>query len=831
MVSVRYILILGLILSLIVPVFGIDLTGYDGYITPKFGASVYGQYWYRSDSVNWYWATPSFESNGGYYDIYDDNEIVDFQITINTTFSGELYLFLFYENKEGHYDFSNYLIHSGGSGDYSKVRYSKEVEIPSNAYGDCFYQFVLHTGSSYKYSKEYTFFTKRGLNTNWKQKRQITISSTEKLKNGIAELNLNSTYMQNVNVNYTNDVDASGNLYSYSGTLTDLVFTNDDYTKAYPYFINKYKGGYYEYNRNTANNTLIDLWINENITTENIYMFYDYKFKLSSYIYGSSVNYQHDRPNNPFTVHQIFSDYRWTSDTYNSEIATHTGTYYRGNKISHNYDVNIEPKILSNVSQIYFSIRFEPPYETYYGSALLFADWNIAWNTGSDTQEFRNSTSGNDTYNINAYFKTLTIKIYTNGTHITFKENNIIKMSLPETKTKLGNITKFGTDVDAGLTFTQIVYSYYELPNLAISYSISNATTTKYAYVNFIDLNEYNSFINDLWIGGYFEIDSPGLFLCQDSDKNILGYVHIEKDSTLESFIIVFPYTITNKTNFLNSSEFNYSCSFISDVGGFEVDSDNKTINFTTNRIFLDTIKPYSQHNYTSEYVTYNINSELNYTGIQTDFTLITNKIKCLKFSDDQCIEYDYMNEYNSYNISNISANYNYNNIYEFDTNNWYQQYYRFCRGGTCLSTPSRLFYVYKEKALISFPVDDYIDWNDTDLTNNTEFINNKFWENPLNWFSSFIFQNFIVTQIKDERTLEIFRYTFLIFWSYLFILLIIWMTFLYQFREHYESVKIATISTMPFFVFFAYLGWLGINIVALIVLLITIVVLYLWKR
>ena len=801
--------------SLAIPNYGTN------YITPKLGASIYGEYWYTSDSIDWYLASPSFESNGGYYDIYDDGKTIDFQITLNTTFSGELYLVLNYINDEGLSDYSYYLVHSGNSGDYSHLRYSKEITLPSNAYANCDFTFVLSDGFWYgnpsdKWSKRYSFFTKRGLNTNWKQKRLITISSDEKMKDGVTELNLNSTTTKDIYLKYTEDDDNT-----YTGIITDMVFTNDDYTKAYPYFVNKYKGGYYEFNRNTTNITTVDLWVNEDTTSKNLYMFYDYKDSyvekypnyLEVYSFGWTLD---DRPNNPFTVHQIFSDWRWNSSFTPFDYSG--GIYNRGSYLDSGDITNIP---YNRIDEFYFRIMI--------GGGLVIVKTMFADNSSQFIDEeyyaeqitLYNSTGGSQGYNFGTGVHNYNGHYIYNGTHRVLNLSGTV-LSIPEANNYL-YMNENHLDSD----YRDRIYYFYDLPDNTISYSISNASATKYAYINFIDLQEYESFTNDLWIGGYFEVDSPGLFLCQDSDKNILGSVNIEKDATLESFNIIFPYTITNKTKFLNLSEFNYTCSFISSVGGFEVNSENKTINFTSDKIFLDTIKPHNQNNYTSEYIAYNINSELNYTGIQTDFSLTTNKIKCLKFSDDQCIKYDYVNEFNHYNASNISMNYNYNNIYELDTNSWYQQYYQFCRNGICLSTPSRLFYVYKETAIIKPPAEDYIDWNNTELTNNTEFMQNRFWNNPLSYLSSMLYQNFIIPNVTDASAQNIFLWVFTIFWNFYTILIAIAIS-IYQ---AVPNIVLSIAGTIPFLLTFSYIGWIGVASTTIYLLIAIIITVKLWKQ
>lgn len=823
----KYLFLLIAIL-LITPLNAVDLSNYDGYITPKFGASVFGDYKYTNDLIVWMPILPSFESNGGYYDIYNDNEKVNVSIWLNTTFSGELYLVLMYENKNGDYKISDYLVHSADSGGYLGW-FTEEITIPLNAYGDCYFQFVLSSGywfgdSSNKWSKEYTFFTKRGLNTNWKQKRLISVSSTEKMKDGITQLNLNESYMKDVNIKYTEDVNSGGYLYSYSGILTDLVFTNADYTKAYPYFINKYNGGYYEFNRNTTNTTTIDLWINEDSNTKNLYMFYDYTFGATpSYIYGSSVGNQHDRPNNPYTVHQVFNDLRLNEsqfiDFYNT---SNFDIYNRGNNITYDetegiiYNTNFYNSI-QELNLKYNNANMNPIYTVSVNPYLKISDnennLTISFSR-IDVVDFYyyriyNETGNYKQYNNSGYIFN-TAFISTNTTHKKIEIKNTGTSINIISSENILNINKFNI---VGGTYAlhtpkyidSYLYYYQELSNNAITYSVSNASNTDYAYINFQDLLEYDTYINDLWIGGYIEIDNSGLFLCQDSENNILGSVNIVKDETLESFNIIFPYTITNQSKFLNADTFNYTCSFISLIGGFEIISDNLTINFTGNKIFLDTIKPIHQNNYSSEYVNYNINSELNYTGIQTDFYLETSKIKCLKVTNGQCIDYSLLNQHNIYNISNISINYNFNNIYQFDVNNWYMQYYRFYRNGEYSSSSTRFFYVYKDVSEdLNIDYIDFIEWNNSEITGDSAFMDSKFWENPLNYIGSLIY--FMAT--KDSN-LDLMQSNFLgwvlfLTLNFYTLLTICFIIFYIKYECHYISF----IITSVLIALFTYMNW-----------------------
>lgn len=818
----RNIYVLIVLLFLITPLYAVDLSGYEGYITPKFGASINNTYQYTSDNVIWGDASPSFEKNGGYYNIFEDNEEVTFQIWVNSNFHGELYLILWYENKDGEYEYSEYLIFSGVAGDFEGYYFSKTLEMPSNAYGDCFYQWVLSSGywigaSDNKWSKEYTFFTKRGLNTNWKQKRSLSISSAEKLKDGVAQINLNKSYMENVHIEYTLD-SSSGNLYSYSGTLTDLVFTNEDYTKAYAYFVNEYEGGYYEFNRQASNNTIIDLWINEDINNKQIYMFYDYNFISRAYIYGSTVGYQHDRPNNPYTVHQIFNDYRWNENQYRDYIDKGSFYFNRGEYIYKNGDINSEPIIYNNVSQINYKSYIG--WVTFYlGATTLIGDWLIMSHSDShnSNQILKNSTLSTTYFDYSAY-NNKTINVYINNSNINVKIDNNVIRNLPENKTKLGKITHVGINSYSTESPSRI-YPYYEIPYINIFYDISNTSATDYAYINFLNMLEYESFINDLWIGGYIEVDNSGLFLCEDSEKNILGSVNINKDETLESFNIIFPYTMTNKTKFLNTNEFNYSCSFISGIGGFEVKSNNLTINFTTNKIFLSSIKPIHQNNYSSSYIAYKINSELNYTGIQTDFSLRTNKINCLQTNiyDGKCLIYNLINEADYYNLSSINKTFNYNSIKEFPVNSWYQQYFQFCRNEICLNTPSRLFHIYKEETNNNEEIEDYIEWENPDLISDENYRNNLMWKNPLLFLGSSIYY-LAANTITMDNTAKMFI-SWIIFLIFNFYTLIFLIFGLFYFK--YENVYVALIVSLGCISLFTFMNWTPHLLTYILILLI----------
>jgi len=124
--------------------------------------------------VDWYWATPSFENNGGYYNIFDYGETVTFEITINTSLTGDLYLGIAHQNQTGDYEVSYYLVKASSS--YNNLRVSKDVQLPNTWHGATYYYWTLYSGGNYYYSNIYHFFIKGSILEDWQYRRILTVS-------------------------------------------------------------------------------------------------------------------------------------------------------------------------------------------------------------------------------------------------------------------------------------------------------------------------------------------------------------------------------------------------------------------------------------------------------------------------------------------------------------------------------------------------------------------------------------------------------------------------------------------------------------------------------
>ena len=844
----KVLLFLGLFLLLAVPNYAIPHFENE-YITPKYASSLYGQYYYKdlSGAVDWYWATPSFENNGGYYDIFDYGETVTFEITINTSLTGDLYLGIVHQNQTGDYEVSYYLVKASSS--YNNLRVSKDVQLPNTWHGATYYYWTLYSGGNYYYSNIYHFFIKGSILEDWQYRRILTVTTTKSMKNGTFEFEINdSDFYSNSKTFYVSD-DCD---YCLSGTTTDIVITNTDLTKAYPYFINKYKGGYYEYNQNSSNSTLIDVWVNEDATTKNLYVYYGFErlpddatASLFGMNDGHTLDWQSDEPNNPFTLHQIFSDYRWSEDFFKDfHNTSYVGTYYRGDKLKVQTS-SISFYLLENsVTKTYFEFDLNGCPDEYmgtcgniefsYNSTNLIAKYSgYPGSYPNDQFYFRIYNESNNysqyTYPYGENYLFLPTYLEFNGTHrIIYNEYNDKQANISATSNiKIYKIKINSPSYYAMGTYYLPVYfyNYYELPDITNTFDVGNQSLNDYAIVNFESMYEYSTFINDLWIGGIISTDSKGTIICYDMDNNVLGSIKTPETSTVQSYEITFPYTISNQTDFLNRNDFNYTCKFVSDLG-YEEYSDNLTITFEDNRIYLSSILPDTQENYTSQYVATQIQSELNYTNTTTDFYVRIYQVNCLKTNEDgECLDYDFNYKVLDYNDTNISSTYLYDEIQTLNKGNWYVINYKYCRDGECKSTATRIFYVAEEEE-IELPPEEYIDWNDTNITENKEFMDKMFWGNPLNYLSSFVYQNYVVPNC-DSTVQTIFLYVFTVFWNFLFILLMIAVSV-------YMRVQNLTLTAgvvLAVAIFFSYLGWISISVTTLLILSIVGVVLYLKKR
>lgn len=824
-ISKKVVLFLSVILLLINPNFAIEDFRNVDYITPKLGASVSGQYYYTNDYVDWYWATPSFESNEGYYNIYEVGDTINFQITVNSTKSGTLSLRVYYQDETGDVKTTDYEVWDLAN--YPNLRVSQEVTLTNTMYGNTLYVWVLTSGGTEYHSQYHTFYIRKNLNTNWKYRRSIDISSTEKLKDGIAQITINdSDFYDSATIGYEED-DATHN---YAGTTTDLVFTNTDQTKAYPYFINKYKGGYYNYSRETSNDTLIDLWINEDLNNIAVYLYYDFQLLgAGSYLYGNIwlVGDRLDNPNNPFTVHQVFSDYRWT-ETMFTDLFNKIGSlsYYRGEYLETSWTSTAKINFFyNNLTTFNFKTYFRE--SQYYESRINFKSYN-------STNYLFKGKSGLSVYYSYLYNSTqhsinvgspsvITInKIYYDSNYLFFEREDSTIINISENIFNCFNLFEielYGSIPD----YAGKLYWYKEFADNAITYTIGNQSLTTYAIIQFNSMYEYDTFINDLWLGGIVTTDSDGLFLCKDMNGSVLGSIEIDTNA-LNGFEITLPYTITNKTDFLNRSDFNYSCKFITD-DGFSEESDNLTITFESNRIYLSDILPTTQQNISSQYVGFKINSEQNYTGIDTDFYHYIWKVQCNTLNDNgECLEYDPLSMNFNFSATNISKSYEYYEVEKLDKSNWYVVTYKYCKSSNCSSTATRLFYIYEEIETY-FPPEEYLDWNDTNVTDNEDFMNEMFWDNPLYYLSSFLYQDFIIPNIEGTAQ-TVFLYVFTIFWNFLFILLLIAIAVYMK----VDNLPLSLGVTLAGALLFGYLGWISISATTLLVLVIAGVGLYLKK-
>jgi len=829
----KVLLFLGLFLLLAVPNYAIPHFDNE-YITPKYASSLYGQYYYKdlSGAVDWYWATPSFESNGGYYDIFDYGETVTFEITINTSLTGDLYLGIAHQNQTGDYEVSYYLVKASSS--YNNLRVSKDVQLPNTWHGATYYYWTLYSGGNYYYSNIYHFFIKGSILEDWQYRRILTVTTTKSMKNGTFEFEINdSDFYSNSKTFYVSD-DCD---YCLSGTTTDIVITNTDLTKAYPYFINKYKGGYYEYNQNSSNSTLIDVWVNEDATSKNLYVYYGFErlpddatASLFGMNDGHTLDWQSDEPNNPFTVHQIFSDYRWTRDMFGDLFNVTWGilSYSRGNYVRCQGVFSGESMYIypfkNKIKELYYDYSYSSSCTaSYCNGGIIFRNHDLQPSIYHKKYYSGGLVNYERLYNFSSNYISADVDgsdkhLFTNSTNLCLDTSCISYINSTFDIYRIGD---FRCDYYRHSTLG----NYYELPDITNTFDVGNQSLNDYAIVNFESMYEYSTFINDLWIGGIISTDSKGTIICYDMDNNVLGSIKTPETSTVQSYEITFPYTISNQTDFLNRNDFNYTCKFVSNLG-YEEYSDNYTITFEDNRIYLSSILPDTQENYTSQYVATQIQSELNYTNITTDFYVRIYQVNCLKTNEDgECLDYDFNYKVLDYNDTNISSTYLYDEIQTLDKGNWYVINYKYCRDGECKSTATRIFYVAEEEE-IELPPEEYIDWNDTNITENKEFMDKMFWGNPLNYLSSFVYQNYVVPNC-DSTVQTIFLYVFTVFWNFLFILLMIAVSV-------YMRVQNLTLTAgvvLAVAIFFSYLGWISISVTTLLILSIVGVVLYLKKR
>lgn len=753
---------------------------------------------------------PSLESEG-YYPIFQEDDEAVFSVNLNTTLTGQLYLnFICYDDLSGSYDSYNFLVADVPS--TGLVGASKHIiigtDIPISTY--CYYYWTLTSGGNNYNSRQYYIFFKEALNSHWNYFRTIAISGSDYLDENTIRITLNDTAFYNhTKTKYLEDDATPG----YSGTATDIVITNADGTKAYPYFIVKYKGGYYNFSRNTSNDTIIEIYVGENTTSKNLKLYYG----LNRDIYYFGLNHiVSDEPNNPFAIHQIFGDWRWSKDFFDTYIGEFKKTegrekadYVRGNRLNCHAEDDYIIKCKFNFSFNSTNINI-----------LHFKD-GLSKNGGAPNTQLkvyadnkllyfrtRSSSSYVRIYNLSGNY---TQAGYSDGNSINtilLKENNL-SLTYGDDTGKISiydNRTKFTFDYiifySGGLWHEDInLYYIQEYPIGDYTITISNESETTLEMATITAYASYTTNLNDFIVGAQLETNTNGTFYCIDEDNNVLGSIKIYNEGEETAYTIEFAHTITNKTDFLNRDNFTYHCKFISSTGLTEAEGDNTTITFGSNKVYLSNIKPVNNKEFKDNYASFSLTGERNTTNT-FDYFLYIYTATCEQEANGICYSYNclyYEQVANGTNATSI----NYNNLVQLpdeDQVYCYRWFIDFSDNVTTTGNAVRYFRIkVSEKTIETYQ--DFVDWDLVEIDAN--YSSQKLLENPLYYLADWLYTNYI--EDSDSEFLRTtMNYVFIFIWNFYFVAFAIALAIYREFENLYIAMAFGIFSLIVF----SYIGW-----------------------
>lgn len=826
-----------LFLFLINPIFAYPYLEADEYVSPSYAYSQTGEIWYEDNAgfVSFYKSEPSYETLG-YYPIYDDYDDIDFQITLNTSLAGELFLVVYYNYANtDFYAEAEYSVMNFPSG-ASSIRVDKEITYSPIWSGDVGYFWKYKSAGNSYYSKYYKIFSKRNLETNWNYYSNVQIASAESMLDNYVRLEINdSDFYDNSLTFYYEDDDLS-----YTGISTDLVFTNAEVTKAYPYFIDSFKGGYFEVNQNTSNSTFIDLKINEDITAKTLRMFYGYNLldeDVTVSLYGGNVGMSSDEPNNPYLIFQIFNDYRYSEETFIDlfDLAGDYEDYDREDYLfvsaNHIEGYYYFPRNAVN-SIVSSAIRTSGSGSSYWTTNLryydrennlsLYANRHYSGGVVDDERLYALNSSYIDTTSFFDSGNTATDKeITSNGTHLCLEAECI---TYDEATFEINKVYLLSALTSGGQMKSKSIYE--NLEDITDTVSIGEQTTTEYSQFEEINFNEQTTNHNLFKIGGSFATQTEGTFSCFNNQSVSLGNINIPEQDEKTYYTIHFPYLYNNQSAFLDMNEYEYYCKF-TDVNGFDFYTDNLTIPISENKAYITSYKPIYQNKYGGFDVPFQLAGYLNSTDIN-DLVLRIDEVYCLQTDEDNCLAYSYKNNVLSLFYNEIENSFVYSDYETLENEKYYAFYFQFLEENDSYNSYAAIVPIlFSVNFTEADEIDNYIDWNDEEITGDREYMRSKMYDNPFLYFQSF-FRSIFSSSSAESGIINIFDVFFvqLMLNPYIWVLIVSSITLLFA-----RNVPFTLIITLLQLIFLSYMGWISLTISMMVIALLGGMLIAVFKR
>jgi hypothetical protein len=668
----KYVILALLVLCLgLFPVFATEdlylYTAGGGYVTPSYGNFLGGYYYYYNEGHQWMVnSVDNFEALG-YYKIFNNaNSILTVSGTVVSSFEGTIKLCV----EGGDYGINRTAICTSITRyDIADIGSEKaflgtyDLQTYGVISGICRYWLVFAMDNGLSQSSwHYNFYYNP--DDAWSREKIISLTSTNNVSSGVITLTFNSTDSADfttTDIQYDND----GNEQTLSGTFSNLLITSSDKTKAYPYYIESFRGGFYNYSRNTSNTTVIKVFVNENVTSKGLILFFNYtKNNLSNQgLYNKAHNdssvHRSDDNNNPFVIHQVFSDWRWNESFYKNVLSIRNTSKYA---YTRNISLNITQtnqietdafRYMSNVSEIYWSHSNTGQGYGNYGGSYLFGDWLIVRNGNGGVSscglELINSTG--TAINSNSCVGTRILSVKFNDTNLTLYQSNIKINHLTEIETRLGNISQIGIQTYYATSTSPRFFYYLTKTNISTTNTISATTNTSFvqASIIFTPNNPTRTFTNSFTLSGQISSASAGTVTCSLSTGEVIGSLSIPDISVFSgngyaglydfAFAYVYPYA-----NFTNLTNFTYSCVFTS--LGSSLNTSTMGLYIEDDRLFISGIYPAAYTNYQVYTIPLRANSINLYNNSGNPYYLIpdSRRCDCLLQYNGICYKYDLSN-------------------------------------------------------------------------------------------------------------------------------------------------------------------------------------------
>lgn len=757
-----------------------DLTS-ETYISPAYGLYLHGDYYYNmGDSVNWKVTGNTYEVNG-YYALRDSsNSFVDIACRLNSPVGGVVYMCI-EEIRDGTYqtaicEYMGYYEDIGTYDYFSKTLDLNDYDVESGKfYAYC--KIIFEGGAGLSISDKYTYYY--NAEDAYDKRSLITLTSSNNISDGIVTIELNSTI-----VNEFNEYDIvydNGN-YSLSGTLSNIIITDTSRTKVYPFYVDEFKGGYYDFNNNTDDNAILKVYIDEDVTSKGLYLYYNYN--KANVSYDGYYQYAKDDNNNPFIIYQAFSDWRWSLP----QLSNMYGVYSKNLFDRGNYFGGTLANFMSPMNINYIN------YTTGTGGGKPYIDRIVAY--------------PNNVVVVNHFLE----RIYNSTNDYISISGNVGNYAI------FYNESKFCLDSDLIYCINESVYDYFVFNytgTLEYLYNFSNidyitSSSTIYLYQNttfsnatltVYDIGE--TFINDFWLKGILTTQESGIFICSFTNGTSIGSINVPSSEYATTYDLILTHNIGNEDYFFNETnltEIEYNCKYISESGGI-IDDGNNTITISNDRIFIYNIVPVNHKIQDLTSINLRMDMDYNYTSPTTQFKLYINDLNCLETYQDKCIRFGTLDSVYSY-IDNDTESIDID--YTGDYESCYIIYYLFNKGGDEVWT-YRQICINEQIGLVlpDSPTITFVDWNDTTIITSIEDVEELFWQNPLYYISSWTFQNFIMAY-TSENAQNIFLVLFTIIFNFYFISFLVVCGAYLQFKELKLSIVFGYIAMYGF----TLVGW-----------------------